>query len=87
MRDGTARKLEGVPVTIKDLQQTKGVPTQMGSRMFEGHVPDVDTPCVARLHDAGCIMLGKTTAPEFGWKGVSQSPLTGHHPQPVAARA
>ncbi len=80
--EGLARKLEGVPVTIKDLQQTKGVPTQMGSRMFEGHVPDVDTPCVARLHDAGCIMLGKTTAPEFGWKGVSQSPLTGitHNP-------
>ncbi len=79
---GAARKLEGVPVTIKDLQQTKGVPTQMGSRMFEGHIPDVDTPCVARLHAAGCIMLGKTTAPEFGWKGVSQSPLTGitHNP-------
>ncbi len=81
-RNGTARKLEGVPVTIKDLQQTKGVPTQMGSLMFQGHVPDVDTPCVARLHDAGSIMLGKTTAPEFGWKGVSQSPLTGitHNP-------
>ena len=80
--NGTARKLEGVPVTIKDLQQTKGVPTQMGSLMYAGHVPDVDTPCVARLHDAGCIMVGKTTAPEFGWKGVSQSPLTGitHNP-------
>jgi aspartyl-tRNA(Asn)/glutamyl-tRNA(Gln) amidotransferase subunit A len=79
---GSARKLEGVPVTIKDLQQTRGVPTQMGSLMFKGHVPDVDTPCVARLHDAGCIMLGKTTAPEFGWKGVSHSPLTGitHNP-------
>jgi len=79
---GTARRLEGVPVTIKDLQQTKGVPTQMGSRMFAGHVPDVDTPCVARLHDAGCIMLGKSATPEFGWKGVSQSPLTGitHNP-------
>ena len=79
---GTARKLEGVPVTIKDLQQTKGVLTQMGSHLFAGHVPDVDTPCVSRLHDAGCIMLGKTTAPEFGWKGVSQSPLTGitHNP-------
>ena len=79
---GTARKLEGVPVTIKDLQQTKGVLTQMGSRMYEGHVPDVDTPCVTRLRDAGTIMVGKTTAPEFGWKGVSQSPLTGitHNP-------
>jgi aspartyl-tRNA(Asn)/glutamyl-tRNA(Gln) amidotransferase subunit A len=81
-RRGDARKLEGVPVTIKDLQQTKGILTEMGSRMFEGHVPDVDAPCVTRLREAGCIMLGKTTAPEFGWKGVSQSPLTGitHNP-------
>ena len=79
---GDPRPLEGVPVTVKDLQQTKGVPTQMGSRMFEGHVPDVDNPVVTRLHDAGCIMLGKTTTPEFGWKAVSQSPLTGitHNP-------
>ena len=79
---GTARPLEGVPVTIKDLQQTKGIPTRMGSRMFEHHVPDVDNPVVTRLHEAGCIMLGKTTAPEFGWKAVSQSPLTGitHNP-------
>lgn len=81
-RRGDARKLEGVPVTIKDLQQTKGILTEMGSRMFEGHVPDVDAPCVTRLREAGCIMLGKTTASEFGWKGVSQSPLTGitHNP-------
>jgi aspartyl-tRNA(Asn)/glutamyl-tRNA(Gln) amidotransferase subunit A len=79
---GDARKLEGVPVTIKDLQPTRGIPTQMGSRMYEGHVPDVDAPCVTRLYDAGCVMLGKTTAPEFGWKGVSHSPLTGitHNP-------
>jgi aspartyl-tRNA(Asn)/glutamyl-tRNA(Gln) amidotransferase subunit A len=79
---GDARKLEGVPVTIKDLQQTKGIRTGMGSRLFEGNVPDVDAPCVTRLREAGCIMIGKTTASEFGWKGVSQSPLTGitHNP-------
>jgi aspartyl-tRNA(Asn)/glutamyl-tRNA(Gln) amidotransferase subunit A len=79
---GDARKLEGVPVTIKDLQQTKGVLTEMGSRIYEGNVPDVDAPVVSRLREAGCIMLGKTTASEFGWKGVSQSPLTGitHNP-------
>ena len=81
-RNGTARRLEGVPCTIKDLQQTKGVPTKMGSRMFEHNVPDVTSPAVQRLFDAGSIMLGKTTAPEFGWKGVSHSPLTGitHNP-------
>ena len=79
---GDARKLEGIPVTIKDLQHTKGVRTDFGSKIFEGTVPDVDAPCVSRLHDAGCIMLGKTTAPEFGWKGVGQSAVTGitHNP-------
>jgi len=79
---GDARKLEGIPVTIKDLQHTKGVRTDFGSKIFEGTIPDVDAPCVTRLHDAGCIMLGKTTASEFGWKGVGQSPVTGitHNP-------
>jgi aspartyl-tRNA(Asn)/glutamyl-tRNA(Gln) amidotransferase subunit A len=77
-----ARKLEGIPVTIKDLQHTKGVRTDFGSHVLAGTIPDVDAPCVTRLHDAGCIMIGKTTSPEFGWKGVSQSPLTGitHNP-------
>ena len=79
---GDARKLEGIPVTIKDLQHTKGVRTDFGSKIFEGTIPDIDAPCVTRLHDAGCIMLGKTTASEFGWKGVGQSPVTGitHNP-------
>ncbi|HKU96632.1 MAG TPA: amidase family protein, partial [Vineibacter sp.] len=82
LRRGDARKLEGIPVTIKDLQHTKGVQTDFGSNIFKGTIPDVDAPCVSRLHDAGCIMLGKTTTPEFGWKGVSHSPVTGitHNP-------
>jgi aspartyl-tRNA(Asn)/glutamyl-tRNA(Gln) amidotransferase subunit A len=81
-RRGDARKLEGIPVTIKDLQHTKGVRTDFGSKIFEGTIPDVDAPCVTRLNDAGCIMLGKSTASEFGWKGVGQSPVTGvtHNP-------
>jgi aspartyl-tRNA(Asn)/glutamyl-tRNA(Gln) amidotransferase subunit A len=79
---GPVRLLEGVPVTIKDLQHTKGVQTDFGTYIHAGTIPDVDAPCVSRLHDAGCIMLGKTTSPEFGWKGVSHSPLTGitHNP-------
>jgi len=74
--------LAGVPVTIKDLQHTKGVQTDFGSHILVGTIPDVDAPCVARLHDAGAVMIGKTTSPEFGWKGVSQSPLSGitHNP-------
>ncbi|MFT8634148.1 amidase [Novacetimonas hansenii] len=76
-RAGVNRRLEGVPVTIKDLQETANIPTRYGSWSRKDNVPTVDAPCVTRLHEAGAVMLGKTTVPEFGWKGVSQSPLTG----------
>jgi aspartyl-tRNA(Asn)/glutamyl-tRNA(Gln) amidotransferase subunit A len=74
--------LHGVPVTIKDLAITRDMPTQMGSLIFKGHQPDEDTPIVPRLKDKGAIILGKTTTSEFGWTGVSRSPLTGttHNP-------
>jgi len=77
-----AALLEGIPVTIKDLHPTKGVQTDHGSPIFQGTIPDVDAPFVTRLHAAGTVMLGKTTTPEFGWKGVSQSPVSGitHNP-------
>jgi len=74
--------LHGVPVTIKDLTDTAGIPTERGSRTQQGAVPTQNAPCVDRLSAAGAISLGKTTTSEFGWKGVSQSPLTGitHNP-------
>jgi aspartyl-tRNA(Asn)/glutamyl-tRNA(Gln) amidotransferase subunit A len=74
--------LHGVPVTIKDLSITKRMPTQFGSRMLEGYRPEEDAPFVTRLEAAGAIILGKTTTSEYGWKGVSESPLTGitHNP-------
>lgn len=74
--------LFGLPVTIKDLSVTAGVPTERGSFIEQGKVPTTDAPFVMRLKDAGAIPLGKTTTSEFGWKGVSQSPLTGvtHNP-------
>ncbi len=75
-------RLHGVPVTIKDLAITKDMPTQQGSLIYAGNQPTEDTPMVTRLRDEGAIILGKTTTSEFGWKGVSQSPLTGitHNP-------
>lgn len=77
-RKGEARPLEGVPVTIKDLQHTKGIQTDFATHIFAGTVPDVDAPCATRLYDAGCVMLGKTTsAAEWGWKGVSEAPVYG----------
>src|ERR1700759_2598986 len=75
-------RLHGVPVTIKDLAITKDMPTQSGSLIMQGHQPTEDTPVVPRLKDEGAIILGKTTTSEFGWTGVSHSPLTGitHNP-------
>jgi aspartyl-tRNA(Asn)/glutamyl-tRNA(Gln) amidotransferase subunit A len=69
--------LHGVPYSVKDLVITKGVRTMRGSRIYEEWVPEEDTPAVERLRAAGGILLGKTTTPEFGWKGVTDSPVTG----------
>ncbi len=58
--------LHGVPVSIKDLTQTKGIRTTFGSRIFEHFVPDEDALVVERLKAAGAIIVGKTNTPEFG---------------------
>lgn len=70
--------LDGVPVSIKDIIYTRGWPTRRGSRTIDasGPWPD-DAPATARLREAGAVFVGKTTTPEFGWKGVTDSPLTG----------
>ena len=70
--------LDGVPTTIKDIVLTKGWPTLRGSKTIDpGQAWDEDAPATARLREHGAILLGKTTTPEFGWKGVTDSPLTG----------
>ncbi len=70
--------VDGVPTTVKDLILAKGWPTRRGSRTIPAdQVWDTDGPPVARLREAGAVLLGKTTTPEFGWKGVTDSPLTG----------
>jgi aspartyl-tRNA(Asn)/glutamyl-tRNA(Gln) amidotransferase subunit A len=70
--------LDGVPVAIKDLLLTKGWPTRRGSLTVDAKGPWTDdAPSVARLREAGAVPIGKTTTPEFGWKGSTDSPLTG----------
>src|SRR5438094_860418 len=69
--------LHGIPVSIKDLHLTKGVRTMAGSFIFLDRVPNVDAPFVRRLKEAGAVIVGKTTTPEFGWKAIGDSPLTG----------
>jgi aspartyl-tRNA(Asn)/glutamyl-tRNA(Gln) amidotransferase subunit A len=77
MRGETLAPLHGVPVSIKDLVITKGVRTMRGSKLYEHDVPTEDAPVVERLKAAGAIILGKTTTPEFGFKGVTDSLVTG----------
>ncbi|HEX5319088.1 MAG TPA: amidase [Stellaceae bacterium] len=70
--------LDGVPVAIKDTQLTKGWPRRVGSKTIDPNQPWVeDAPSTARLRAAGAVFFGKTTTPEFGWKAVTDSPLTG----------
>ncbi len=70
--------LDGVPSSIKDLTLTAGMPTRKGSRTSDPQGPwTVDAPFTARMREAGAVLLGKTTTPEFGWKGVTDNPLYG----------
>lgn len=70
--------IDGVPASIKDIILTKGWPTLRGSTTVDPRQDwSEDAPVTARLREAGCVILGKTTSPEFGWKGVTDSPLTG----------
>ncbi|WP_163512172.1 amidase [Fodinicola acaciae] len=69
--------LYGVPMTVKDDHDTKGVRTTYGCVAFKDHVPDTDGIGWSRLKDEGVILLGKTTTPEFGLIGVTESKLTG----------
>ena len=82
-------RLHGVPVSIKDLTVMKGVRWMAGSHIFADRVGEEDAPVVTRLRRAGAVILGKTTTPEFGWKGLSDSPLTGatHNPWKIGRTA
>src|ERR1051326_2394468 len=70
--------LDGVPVALKDTLLTQGWPRRMGSRTVDPNQAwSEDAPAVARLRGEGAVFFGKTTTPEFGWKGATDSPLTG----------
>ncbi|MFF9769815.1 amidase [Streptomyces sp. NPDC014636] len=77
-RGEPAGLVDGVPVTVKDILLLRGHPTLRGSTtVSEGGGWEEDAPPVARLREHGAVFLGKTTTPEYGWKGVTDSPLTG----------
>lgn len=66
-RDGeTARGLlHGIPIGVKDIIETADMPTTYGSKIYAGHMPASDAPCVALAREAGAVILGKTVTTEF----------------------
>src|SRR5579871_182423 len=69
--------LHGIPFTVKDIVNTKGVRTTFGAVPYKDNVPGEDAVAVARLRAQGAILIGKTTTPEFGSKCLTDSPLFG----------
>lgn len=64
---GAGSTLEGVPIGVKDIVATAGIPTQMGSPICSGAVPESDAECIVRLARAGGVVLGKTVTTEFAF--------------------
>jgi aspartyl-tRNA(Asn)/glutamyl-tRNA(Gln) amidotransferase subunit A len=81
-----AGPVDGVPVTVKDILLQRGGPTLKGSWAVDAESGpwDEDAPSVGRLRESGAVFLGKTTTPEFGWKGVTDSPRHGATGNPYA---
>ncbi|HZV96232.1 MAG TPA: amidase family protein [Candidatus Nitrosocosmicus sp.] len=77
MAGGDLGPFHGVPFSVKDLLFTQGIRTTMGSLIFVDQVPAEDAVPVRRLREAGAILIGKTTTPEFGHKPLTDSPLFG----------
>ncbi len=67
----------GVPMLVKDLNETAGVRTTFSSRAFANYVPTNDAAVVRRMKDAGFVIIGKSNTPEFGITAVTESDLNG----------
>jgi len=70
-------QLHGVPLAVKDIFNTEGVRTTMGSSFFADHVPDHSATAVLRLEAAGAVIVGKTTTHEFAYGGTGDRSLSG----------
>lgn len=69
--------LHGIPYAAKDLVDTAGIRTTYGTLVYKDHVPERDAVVISRLKQAGAILFGKTTTPEFGCQSITRSPLFG----------
>lgn len=76
--------LAGVPLAVKDIFDTAGVRTTYGSSIFRNHVPAKTAPAVAKLEEAGAIMVGKANLHEFAWGVTNQNPHWGNVANPAS---
>ncbi|TQR88058.1 amidase [Mycobacterium hodleri] len=81
-RDAEVGPLHGVPFTVKDSLDTAGIPTQRGTKLFAGFVPDSDATAVARFKSAGAILIAKTNLPEFSAWTETDNLVTGRTNNP-----
>jgi aspartyl-tRNA(Asn)/glutamyl-tRNA(Gln) amidotransferase subunit A len=79
---GEACRLTGVPMALKDILSTSGIPTRCGSRILDDYVPQYSATVVGRLLDAGCVLLGKTNMDEFAMGSSNENSAFGpvHNP-------
>lgn len=77
LRGEQLSNIDGVPSSIKDLTMVAGFSNRSGSLTSTSELMKIDAPFAARMKESGAVIMGKTTTPEFGWKGVTDSPLTG----------
>ena len=72
---GQAGPLLGIPISLKDLEATKGIRSTMGSLAYQNTVPDFDSVVAERVKASGAVLLGKTNTPEFGLQGTTENRL------------
>src|SRR2546421_1801158 len=82
MRGDEVGLLHGVPFTVKDTIETKGLRTTSGSLLRASHIPDKDAPAVASMKSAGAILLGKTNVPEMAIPYECENPVFGRTNNP-----
>lgn len=81
-RDVELPALFGIPFSAKDTLPTAGLRTTFGTTLFKDHIPAEDAAVVAHLRRSGCVLLGKTNSPAFGWTAVTDNRVFGPTPNP-----
>src|SRR5258707_4878868 len=71
MANGPKGPLHGIPIGLKDIVDTKGIPTTCQSKFLQDNIPDTDAACAEKMAAAGTVLIGKTTTHEFADGGPS----------------